>query len=563
MQKNAALYTAIGCSVLIAILAGCKTTADHSSVPTCIKATDLQTNFTVFPIVQTCPVVDIHSHTFNARYLPIENIAQMRRYDKVPFGLGYLISNDLISELARWIVETTTLADTTTNGMTALLAAKKPMTPQEIDADVDRERVEASKRLFGPDYTPMLLMQGTQHSETPSDLKRDEKMDRALVQLLGGRSAVKEMKKDKSTVPQSQFWRFLYFLKRDEVTARGLLTKSEFPDVDLFVHHMMDLGPVYGQQPKGESFLDFAEQLRRDEYFDYHSEGKFIRFVAFSPFRARTEHGIDFEAAWKPVQAALDAGAWGVKFYPPSGYRPAGNDIPWRPLLPAVFRRQWDSRYKGFSDETLDKVMLQFFERCIQQNVPVFAHCKEGEFQAGAKYGERNADPKYWLQLFQQHTNLSNLRLCLGHAGGPDYWFDSGTRKKWGTDVVKLCTTYPNVYCEIGVLDEVVKGEELKNRVIFANQLLAEIKKSNGAFARKIMYGSDWFMPMKANPRNTYLNAYREIMLTPQLQPYYADFFCKNALSYLDLTDEKIESDKHLSDAAKKKLHALLAQVNR
>jgi hypothetical protein len=107
----------------------------------------------------------------------------------------------------------------------------------------------------------------------------------------------------------------------------------------------------------------------------------------------------------------------------------------------------------------LDGIMLQFFARCVERDIPVFAHCSYGEFQAAKGYGERNGNPKYWLRLFKQHPELQKLRLCLGHAGGSDYWLGFGGHMGWGADVVTLCTNYPNVYCEFGAMDGIL-GEE-------------------------------------------------------------------------------------------------------
>jgi len=93
----------------------------------------------------------------------------------------------------------------------------------------------------------------------------------------------------------------------------------------------------------------------------------------------------------------------------------------------------------------------------VSSDVPIFAHCSYGEFQAAKGYGERNPNPKFWLELLEKHDELRTLRLCLGHAGGSDYWFTNtlSCHPDWGEAVVKLCTTYPNVYCEVGILEEV------------------------------------------------------------------------------------------------------------
>ena len=60
--------------------------------------------------------------------------------------------------------------------------------------------------------------------------------------------------------------------------------------------------------------------------------------------------------------------------------------------------------------------MVKFFERCRDAKVPVFAHCEYGEFQAAEKYGEKNADPKYWRLLFEKSSGTLDPRGLCGFS---------------------------------------------------------------------------------------------------------------------------------------------------
>jgi hypothetical protein len=85
--------------------------------------------------------------------------------------------------------------------------------------------------------------------------------------------------------------------------------------------------------------------------------------------------------------------------------------------------------------------------------------------------------------------------------------------------------------------------------------------KTDNRFAKKVMYGSDWFMPMAAEPRMKYLNVYREAFLTPQLRGFYKDFFCRNALDYLQMSEQRVDNDRSLSPAARDRLRSMLANA--
>jgi hypothetical protein len=66
---------------------------------------------------------------------------------------------------------------------------------------------------------------------------------------------------------------------------------------------------------------------------------------------------------------------------------------------------------------------------------------------------------------------------------------------------------------------------------------------------------------MAADPRTNYLNAYREAFLTPELRDHYKDFFCRNALNYLQLSGQRVDNDNSLSPTAKARLRELLGKA--
>jgi predicted TIM-barrel fold metal-dependent hydrolase len=546
---------------LLILSTACKTATHSDLPPLLIPPTDLSKNIDDFPVLKAFPVVDIHSHTFNARYLPLVNIALARRYDKVPLGLGYLLPDPLVVALAELIVSGSRLADTNALQSEPDLKDSAEVRATAILEGPSETRVRIAAALSMPKVQAEALLEKARNL-SEADLKR---ADRTVQRLFGdndpkGADFSMQRRRD-GNIPNWSPYRFIYFLQRDEIALRKDLTISEFPNVDLFVHHMMDLAPVYGQHPDGHELLDFpTDQVERMRHFDRISDGKFIHFVAFSPYRARTDHGIDFEEAWRPVQDALNRGAWGVKFYPPSGYRATGNHIPFRCWLVPTLRRQWEARYQGFSNKELDGLMLKFFERCVQRDIPIFSHAGYGEFQAAAGYGPKNANPEFWNRLLMQHPHLGKLRLCLGHAGGENYWYSEGKYRQWGKDVVDLCLRYPNIYCEFGASDGITRGEDPSNQLIFANRLL-EIIEKKAEFGYKIIYGSDWFMPMDIQPRTSFFNAYRQVFLTDALIKYYKEFFCRNAIRFLKIEHERVDLNPLLTQKGKDHLHEILQRA--
>ena len=67
-------------------------------------------------------------------------------------------------------------------------------------------------------------------------------------------------------------------------------------------------------------------------------------------------------------------------------------------------------------------------------------------------------------------------------------------------------------------------------------------------FVDKIMYGSDWFMPLgNVHDRSQYLAAYKEL-LAQQGAPAYVKFFLANALRFMNV-DQRVASKTFPLDA--------------
>jgi predicted TIM-barrel fold metal-dependent hydrolase len=348
--------------------------------------------------------------------------------------------------------------------------------------------------------------------------------------------------------------------------------------VQLMASHMMDLAPVYDQREDDEDLLPFrSQQLPRMALQQHHAQGRMLFFAAYNPFRDHWQKDPDAGRgqALEIVKSGVQKhGAYGIKFYPPSGYRPIGNVPPRRSF--ALFTRspgrQWDARYtsqgKPLTGGDLDERTLKLFTWCQQQDLPVFAHCGTGEFEARKEYGVQMANPDFWIQLLEKHKNLHTLRLCLGHAGGPDFWFGGGKYAEWGAKVHFLCTNYPNVYAEFGAHDMMVDDKARAVLVAKLQSLLsAPREKGKYDFGKKLMYGSDWFMPMPGvRGREQYLLASQVAALeieagaVPRRPDFYRDFMYRNSLTYLNAA--RRQHDPRLPAALRRNLSRLLAAAS-
>lgn len=279
-------------------------------------------------------------------------------------------------------------------------------------------------------------------------------------------------------------------------------------------HFMMDMQLAYAKQ-KSPRYSFYPTQLDNMQKLQLRHKDKVFGFSAFDP-RRKNEAG-----DWRPfVEGALEKGFIGFKFYPAMGFRPSGNET------------------------SIQSVIDDFFDFCVAKDIPIFTHCTPRGFQTRMELGYY-AHPNGWAAVLQ-NPRWKDLRLCLGHAGGGrdknGSLFSAGwmakSDKEWDhTDnfakiVANLCKEYPNVYCEIGNITEMLEGSQ----DLFISNLQRALKEPGKYhLLDKIAYGSDWHMPPMINHNHDFLESWISIFDREAYAPYRERFFWKNAYDYLKL----------------------------
>jgi predicted TIM-barrel fold metal-dependent hydrolase len=280
------------------------------------------------------------------------------------------------------------------------------------------------------------------------------------------------------------------------------------------------------------------------------------------------------------MERAIEAGATGLKFYPPSGYRPSGTVIPEPPdpwfILPGVKRRileQYASRYElikgadavsawsplipGYAglppEKALDAINRLAFEKAHQAGLVLFSHHTNSGFEAWKGYGRDMAAPCHWWDVLR---DLPDLELILAHSGGGRGWF--GGEKRWqgsfARQAFNLCVTFENVYCDFGYLDEVLEGdgpERLRSRLLelagtdpvtdeqvaaLDHEACVERQLPRRYDIRdKLLYGSDWMMSVAAGGHRGFVDDFGRVFSGDELGPWRDEFFCRNAAEIMGL----------------------------
>lgn len=365
-------------------------------------------------------VIDIHTHLFNAHDLPLQGILIAR-------GVPRTVAIALAKALNAW-----TPPDDFEGQMRSSFAMSSPPDASEslqikaagsnsLDAILTPEEKAELARYAG--VSPPQDMEAlSDQAETNLDT---EMVARALMKADFPPSE-SPAEHEMMSLASANIGGYLDFI--DIMTTRSrripqrLLTE-EYQHVDLFVHHMMDLQRTYSDKPR----ISFEDQMQRMGKLDGGFDGKLLHFVAYDPLRGGS--------SLASVQRGIEAGAVGVKFYPPSGYRALGNENP-----------------------EIDRLNRRLFAFCVQRDIPIFSHCTPGGFEAVKGYGEKMADPVYWERALEE---FPKLRLCFGHSGGQVFWFGGGgsaVEARFSEKVVELCRKRANVYCEAGYMQQILLG---------------------------------------------------------------------------------------------------------
>ncbi len=506
-------------------------------------------------------IVDVHTHTFNARYLPLKNILLGKRDAAAPWT--WLLSDHCAELLAESLIERTALAPVA--GQPGARRVEGLRFHPEADA-ICRVLLGLFNKAAAKGCWRSDMSMGYKLEELDEVAAAMNPQERFAVRLAGHMMGMDEALEtpDSKKDPLRFLVRFLWLLTQSDAEMTKYF-HYEFRNtpgrISLQVSHMMDLGPVYNQPAEGTTLLDFdRKQVRRMEAFQARPGSGLVYFVAYNPYRDYLPGGQPGDALRLVQTAVKKHGARGVKFYPPSGYRPAGNSIFSPPSGPRsrAARAQWDARYLGLGDaagrnQALDRNVEELLLWCIAEDVPVFVHSGTGEFEARKGYGLYHSNPKFWRQFLEAHPQRNRdgtispcrLRLCLGHAGGGDFWFGETKHPDWGEDVYDLCREFPNVYCEITTHSDLTDPDR---QAYFVDTVSRLIKGTHPAaspkpkhrfparydFGKKLLYGTDWYLPDSAERRDV-LIATEQAFLHQGLVKYYQEYFGRNARRYLKL----------------------------
>ncbi len=263
-------------------------------------------------------------------------------------------------------------------------------------------------------------------------------------------------------------------------------------------------------------------------------------FVSFCPWREIAQRQANTlpqaERQFALVQdAILNKGFVGIKMYPLMGFRPIGNASQPPATYPARLQALHDFA------ANLDLVLNELYAWCVQNDVPIMAHCSFSQYSSVPS--GRLGGPDGWWEVLQTHKNL---RLNLAHAGG--VWDLAAARAPivrkeagglWSEDVIARLGSpaNPNLYADIADFGDVVSCR-LPAPAADPSALgaLAKLAAVNPASRKHIMYGTDYMFLIQTPGTEEYVAKMRDCAATA-LGMTPADLMGLNAARFLGLND--------------------------
>jgi len=469
-------------------------------------------------------IVDLHTHVFNARHLPLESIIRnaLGNWSSL-LAVGIA---KLLYELTGSAGEEAEFARLKAEHANALIAHESAgeldyidsicnITEHQVRRGATQEGVlhddlvAALRELDGIDYA----LEGWSGDPDPDESEGIEPLAPDAMPAWARRVVKRALRRmtdlirpnENSIIDNYAEFFFTLLASEDVILKRLRDAYGETPAPMEFVHYMMDMELAYpGRRPPRYKLDERRARMQELALKNRDLKG----FFAFDP-RHKDCVGL--------AEDALEKGFLGFKFYPAMGYRP-------------------------HADEHYSDRIEAFYDLCLKEDAPIFAHCTPVGFESSHLSG-RLADPVHWLEVLKERRTL---RLCLGHAGGMSApkrnpisagWAASSevewAKGNYAWQVVDLCVQYPNVYCEVGHLEDLLKDDGMKR----FEQNLRRACEAGGdfGFMDKIAYGSDWHMQAMVNSARPYLGLFLKLFENEPWCGYKERFFWRNAYAYLRL----------------------------
>jgi hypothetical protein len=367
-------------------------------------------------------------------------------------------------------------------------------------------------------------------------------------------------------------WAEILSMETVAEVARRLVETFDQDGIDLYVPLMIDY--EYWFKATGETPIAAQiDAVYREIVLPY--KGRIHPFAPFDParelaYRARlpgpTEPEDGPPEEYSSLELAKDAvrnkGFIGVKVYNTLGYRPLDNAVV-DDNRQRIFRRNGMERYAVFTGAQLDQVLSELYTFCVQEQVPITAHCLANGIEAYPGASLDFGSPVYWRKVLD---NFPDLHLNLAHFGWsrPEEYFPPvlkgllalvlhrlqrvlGSQSAaappgpgpaegqgaWVREICAMLAQYRYLFTDVAHHGVTADADIPKYKAAYQ----AMRRDFPGAIEGKLLFGIDWHVIARVDNYQYFKDRYTHVwgddnLFTPQ---EIAAFLGGNALQFLGL----------------------------
>jgi predicted TIM-barrel fold metal-dependent hydrolase len=220
-----------------------------------------------------------------------------------------------------------------------------------------------------------------------------------------------------------------------------------------------------------------------------------------------------------------EKGFIGVKLYNSLGYKPLWN----REVENQRRKIAYHKNYYRFSGHEYDAVLSELYQFCVEEEVPITAHCVMDGIEAYSQASWDFGQAKYWAEVLGQER-FKNLKVNLAHFGwNSKYKWDH--RKSWVEDICRMMNLYENLYAD-SAHHRVVIPSERKNFIRDYKEIFPQFPKVK----ERLLFGIDWHVIKRVENFINFKRDYITVLGESGLNSAEIDAFLGgNALKFLGL----------------------------
>jgi predicted TIM-barrel fold metal-dependent hydrolase len=439
------------------------------------------------------PIIDVHAHFFNAADVPVRGFVEECLGHNAPPAARALLR--AAARIAERLAKAAPTAEDEMKQLPELAALTLATVQGRVPSARQSTAQDAAAAIRGSEferrYRAMTRRSGSHAGPARSGpLSRDEILEVVTqaedAAATGPQASVSIDPRTPDAIVADNVLAFLvYFLSPRWVNLQSYMkvftTGQDAFGIDMVFGALVDFDYWLDCPPRSSHDAQVRLHQHLAELYSRDPEGRPNRYfrpvVAYNPWTDIKQGGAGLR---RVVDACTKGDFVAVKIYPPTGFRPFGNET-----IPSGTGKSRPNL------KELDTTLCRFFATCADARIPVLAH---SAFSNG-RDGDHDdfGGPAGWKALLARCASTSKAQVVdFGHFGG--------SHAEWTQEFADLMRDQPRMllYGDIGYWEELMCASGLDTdpcrsaRARLQKAMRTAIPGGNETVLDRVMFATDW-----------------------------------------------------------------------